>query len=455
MSLRHYLGAWGSLLGRYKEVFAFHWKHRKDKPRDFFTANEAEFLPAALAIQEKPISPTLRLIAWVLLLFALFAFLWALLGRMDIIVHAEGKVVLTERTKSIASVETARLTELYVSDGQTVKAGDLLFKLDTRIAEADHEKAQNEWEQAVLIIARNEALLEALDSGRAPRLKSRAAINEAELTTVEEDDWQTAQLHVMAQYQNINAQLRALDDGLRMQNRMLPIAKEQERRYRTLAQSRDVAQDAWQEKVQAVFSIEAKVADTQNQRSVLMTQTRQEAIGEIAQARRSADIFMQETVRAAASSSLLSVTSPVDGTVQQLQIHTIGGVVPAAQPLMQIVPSQGPVEVEAFMENKDIGFIHEGQTVAIKVQTFEFTKYGTVPARVLSISRDAIQEEKRGLLYVVRIALEKDTLRVNGREVPITPGMVVTADIKTGNRRVIDYVLGPLLQYSDESFKER
>ena len=139
----------------------------------------------------------------------------------------------------------------------------------------------------------------------------------------------------------------------------------------------------------------------------------------------------------------------------KLTVHTLGGVVPAAQPIMQIVPRDGPVEVEAFMENKDKGFVRVGQSVAVKVDTFNYTKYGTLPGRVTHISQDAIPDEKRGLLYAVKIALDKTSLDVEGQDTPVTPGMAINAEIKTGSRRIIEYVLSPLIRHTHEAMSER
>jgi hemolysin D len=152
---------------------------------------------------------------------------------------------------------------------------------------------------------------------------------------------------------------------------------------------------------------------------------------------------------------LTQLTAPVDGTVQQLAVHTVGGVVTEAQPLMVIVPKDNPLQVEVYLENKDIGFVKAGLAAEVKVEAFPYTKYGTLQGKVLHISNDAINDEKRGLIYLARIQLEKATMRLEEREVSLTPGMAVTVEIKTGNRRVIEYVLSPLLQYSSESFKER
>ena len=180
-----------------------------------------------------------------------------------------------------------------------------------------------------------------------------------------------------------------------------------------------------------------------------------QALDQIAEARRIASASAQEARRAASTSRLLTLRAPVDGTVQQLAVHTLGGVVPAAQPIMQIVPSQGPLEVEAFIENKDKGFVRPGQSAAVKVDTFEYTKYGTLPGKVTHVSQDAIPDEKRGLIYAVKVLLDETTLDVQGVPTPITPGMAVSVEIKTGDRRVIEYVMSPLIRHTREAMRER
>ena len=120
-----------------------------------------------------------------------------------------------------------------------------------------------------------------------------------------------------------------------------------------------------------------------------------------------------------------------------------------------IVPRDGPIEVEALLPNKDIGFVRQGQEVAVKVETFSFTKYGTLKGEVIQVSSDAIQDEKLGLVFSIRVRLAEDSLMVEGNTVKLSPGMAVTVEIKTAKRRLIEYFLGPLLRYSDESLRER
>jgi hemolysin D len=152
---------------------------------------------------------------------------------------------------------------------------------------------------------------------------------------------------------------------------------------------------------------------------------------------------------------LQHLRSPVDGVVQQLQIHTIGGVVTPAQPLMSIVPKNAPLEIEVMVLNKDKGFVEARQRAEIKVEAFPFTKYGTIDGTVTQLSGDAIQDEKLGLVYAARVSMDRTTMRVKDRTVKLTPGMAATIEIKTGKRRIIEFLMTPLLRYRDESLRER
>jgi hemolysin D len=163
----------------------------------------------------------------------------------------------------------------------------------------------------------------------------------------------------------------------------------------------------------------------------------------------------QEATKASQRAGLQRLTAPIDGVVQQLGVHTVGGVVTPAQQLLIVVPQDHPVEVEAQVENKDVGFVQEGQPVEIKVETFQFTLYGTIPGHVLTVSDDAAPLEKIGLVYPTRVSMDRSTIQVDGKEVNLSPGMAVTVEIKTGQRRIIEYLLSPLLKSMKESLRER
>jgi hemolysin D len=163
----------------------------------------------------------------------------------------------------------------------------------------------------------------------------------------------------------------------------------------------------------------------------------------------------QELVKANALSRRQRLASPVSGIVHQVAVHTIGGVVKPAEPLMWIVPDDTELEVDAWINNRDIGFVKADDAVEVKVETFPFTKYGTLPGRLADISRDAVSDEAHGLVYKARILLERETIGVDGHQVKLEPGMAVTAEIRTGNRRLVEFLMSPLLRYRDEFARER
>jgi hemolysin D len=154
-------------------------------------------------------------------------------------------------------------------------------------------------------------------------------------------------------------------------------------------------------------------------------------------------------------SQLMQLRAPVDGTVQQLSIHTVGGVVTPAQELLAVVPSTESLEVEATVLNKDIGFVRAGQRATVKIESFPYTRYGYLEGIVESVSHDAAQDENLGLVFQARVRLSKASLLIDDVTVALTPGMALSVEIKTGTRRVIDYVLSPLRQHQTESMRER
>jgi hemolysin D len=200
---------------------------------------------------------------------------------------------------------------------------------------------------------------------------------------------------------------------------------------------------------------QAALAEAEKNYRALVSEFQQSKQTELSTAETKAASLAQEVVKAGQRTDLLKLVSPIDGVVQQLAVHTLGGVVTPAQQLMMVVPQDHPIEVEAQVENKDVGFVKEGQLVEIKVETFPFTLYGTISGKVLSVSDDAASVEKVGLIYPTRVSMERATMEVEGKQVNLSPGMAVTVEIKTGQRRVIEFLLSPLLKSVKESLRER
>lgn len=165
--------------------------------------------------------------------------------------------------------------------------------------------------------------------------------------------------------------------------------------------------------------------------------------------------YQQELVKYREALKRTVVKAPLSGYVQQLVYHTKGGIVETAKPIMNIVPENYKLEAQVMILNKDIGFVRPEQDVEIKIDSFPFTKYGTLKGKVRNISGDAVQDEKLGLVFNARLTLFDNKIKADGQIIRLKPGMSVTAEIKTGKRRVIEYLLSPVMKYLNESMRER
>ncbi len=434
-----------------------------------------EFVPAALEIQDKPPSPLGRKIAYTLILMFIIAIVWACLGHINIVAVAEGKIIPSGRIKQIQPLDKGIVKTIYVSEGQAVKAGDPLVELDQTFTSADHLKLQREQEYLNNTLMREQHFVQLLDDATSSHRFS--------LTIANPIDQQAQQNLLQQQWQDYQARLAALnsqrDSRLAEQqvNRALinklkgtlPLISKRvgalktlmdknlgaEAQYLELEQERvEQQQDLAAEKARAQ-QIKASLQEITHQIQSLTSEQRLQALQRIDQTQQQLIAIEQELNKANALNNKQLITAPVNGRVQQLEIHTVGGIVTPAQLLMNIVPEQAHLEVEATLENKDIGFVSVGHIAEIKVNTFPFTKYGIVDAEVIDITADAIETETQGLVYTMRLKMQASELYVENKWVDLLPGMLVSAEVKTGSRRIIEYFLAPLLRYKQESIRER
>jgi hemolysin D len=468
-------GALGDLLNRYGAVWRHAWRERVQLEPQPRLPHEAQFLPAALELQETPVSPAPRVALWLLMAFALIAVLWALIGHMDVVAVAHGKIVPNDRTKVIQPLEAAVVKAIHVIDGQTVRAGEVLVELDTTSTAADKTRIGNDHLTARLQAARARALLAAIASGKPAVLPEVAEVDrmrlahEQRVLEGQHAEFQARLARIEADIAQREAELRSTHEIVRKLEQTVPIARQRAQDFKDLVDQNFISKHGYLEKEQIRIEQEADLAtqrsrlreltaaleEARSQRKALVAETRRLALDTLNEAEQKATSHGQELVKARSRDQFMTLTAPVDGTVQQLAIHTVGGVVTPAQPLMMIVPKDNPIEVEAFVDNKDIGFVNPGQSAVVKVETFPFTRYGTIEAAVTSVSSDAVNDEKRGLIFPARVHLARATIPVENKTVNLSPGMAVTVEIKTSKRRVIEYFLSPLLQYKDESLRER
>lgn len=468
--------ALGDLYQRYRQIFSLAWQHRAEMEPPARLQHELEFLPATLSLQETPVHPAPRVTMWLIVIFSLLALIWSILGHVDVVATATGKVVPNSRSKLIQPLEAASVQAIHVNDGQSVQFGELLIELDSTTSEADIERLRHEHLSAYLEMIRFQALLEAQESGAQPQVDELSVVIDEERLR-DELEWVSGLFHSYeARIDQLDAiigrreaELRATRALLVKLQSILPITRQRESDYHELLGKNHVSRHQYLElksslieqendivsQNERLHEIEALMLEAEQEKNRFIKDSRRDWLDKFNDAKRRSLSLSQELIKSENRNKYMSLTSPVDGFVQQLSVHTVGGVVTPAETLMVIVPKDSDVEIEALLPNKDIGFVHPGQEVEVKFETFSFTRYGTIRGKIFSVSSDAIQDEKLGLVFSVRIKLEKDNIVVNGTPVRLSPGMASTVEIKTDRRRLIDYFLSPLKRYADESLRER
>ena len=418
-------------------------------------SHELEFLPAALEIQESPPSPTGRAISLSIVALFTVTVVWACVGEIDIVAVAQGKIVPSDRTKVVQPLEIGTVRSIRVKEGQVVSKGDVLVELDSTTTEADEKRIEHEILLARMEKARAGALVAAIDA------ENESATVDAEWPDGDQasDVLITQQQLLQGQWKEYRSRLRAMTNDQRRRTaelagtgeilkkleNTLPLVTERAESMRSLSEKKLVSRSNYLELEQQRIEQAQDLAAQKKKKMELEAAIAQ--IDEERKAERNMTGLQQELVKARQRNHLQQLTAPVDGVVQQLAVHTIGGVVTPAQQLMVIVPNGEGIEVEAVFRNKDIGFVREGQQAEVKVDAFPYTKYGVINAELLNVSNDAVPDENLGLIYTARVLLKKSAIRVEEKLINLSPGMA--------ERRLIEYIFSPLMQYVSESVRER
>lgn len=434
-------------------------ERRKNQPR----STDTTFLPAALEVIETPVSPTGRITAWVFMVGMVLTIAWLVIGRVDVVASAQGKLIPSGSVKIVQSAGTGVVRAIHVHDGDRVKKGQLLVELDTTLSGADLQQARKGLMAAELDVARNRAIADALsglglhftppegtpiDVAATQRRLIAAQVGSITATTaslaaarssaLSEADAARAQRDKLDETvpildHEVEAMLRLDAKGYAPGLRLLEL----QRQRRGEAGDRDVAAAQQARGQSDALKLGRQIDQTREE-------ARRVALADLAKAEGEAILRREEVTKATRRSGLQTLRAPASGTIQQLALHTVGGVVEAARTLMVIVPGDGGLEVEARVLNKEAGFVHEGQPVTVKIEAFPFTRYGSIPGTVVSISRDAVPDPKLGATYVAQIRLSRPDLIIDGKRTPLASGLGVVADIRTGSRRIISYLLSPV-----------
>ena len=433
---------------------------------------EQAFLPAALEIQQTPPSPLGRVIMWVILLFFVLTFIWAWFGKIDIVATATGQLMPVGKSKIIQPLESGTIQKIHVKDGDLVAKGDLLVTLDATTNQAEVSKLTEQFEQFAFDIERIQLTLNYIHPDKLNSLitlpdsldTSQQLLFQQQVMQFREKMAELSamqQQYVTEKNASEDAQLKLQQTLPIVQQRLEAIEKMYQKSYASeeqlLAIKQDVIVQTQDLKIEGhnIRRSQALLQQVQSQKSALVSQTQQNLLQQLVDTQRQKKSLEQELVKAKQSQHYRVLKSPIDGEVQQLVLNTIGGVVTPAQELMVIVPNDQTIEVIADLLNKDIGFVTEEQKAEVKIDTFNFTKYGTIDAQVVNISDDAVEHPDLGWVYAMKLAILKNNVRVKNELVKLSPGMQVTVEVKTGKRRIIEYLLTPLLRYQNESIRER
>ncbi|MGA6964123.1 MAG: HlyD family type I secretion periplasmic adaptor subunit, partial [Xanthobacteraceae bacterium] len=440
--------------------------------------------------------PTGRAIGVTIIALFCLALGWAAFGKIDIVASAPGKIIASGRTKTIQPFETGVVRAIHVRDGMAVKAGDRLIELDPTMNLAERNHIQSDLTAAQLDIARLTAALSEGDDpvanfhppeGASPELiamhrrflisqmaehrakvaaldKQRAQKEAERSTTAATVTKLEATIPVVQQRADIRGALYNREFGSKLQY------------LETLQLLIEQQQDLGVQKSKLQES-EAAVAALVETRAQTVAEFRRTLLDELNKAEAKAAGLVHDMAKAEQRARFQTLTAPVDGVVQQLAVHTVGGVVTPAQALLVLVPQESQLEIEAMVSNRDIGFVHPGQEAEIKVDTFTFTRYGLLYGKVLSVSQDAITKDKpqdkqndkgvagadnqssepkgQEMSYAARISLDRTQMQIDDNLVNLGMGMAVTVEVKTGERSVLSYLLSPILKYKHEMLRER
>ena len=435
-----------------------------------------EFLPAAEEIVETPAAPFGAVVIWLTTILLALALAWAYLGQIDIVAVGNGRVSTEGSVKIVQSASYGVVKRITAQEGQRVYKGDVLVELDKTTAEKELASVA----QSLNIARAERDILRrlAMGSGADDIINSAGVSDETKAVLREFTASQLALVGAkeqalkgsIASHQRqlqFNQQTKAQLEGeaQKLKDRQAKVKQKLEsanaiERIRlqneldTLEQRITTANSAATSQGQQVLQSQLTLAQAQSQSQVSLAETNSSISGQvITQEQRIAELE-NNLAKAKRALEQTTITAPVDGTILALNTRTIGGVVIVAERIAQIVPDNDLLYVDVTLDNQDVGFVRVGQRVVVKVATYPFQRYGYLEGTVENISPDAIQDEKKGLVYKAKVKLSGANSSKKNR-LKLLPGMSVSAEITTGKRRIIEFFLDPLMTHVDDSLKVR
>ena len=435
---------------------------------------ETEFLPAILEVTETPPSPTGRLVMWTILLLVVVALAWSILGHINEVAVAAGKVIPSGQIKTVQVKNKGIVKEINVEEGQLVQEGDVLVVLDPTTTTADYDSLKKRAAYYKLDIQRLTAELtqQPFTPEEDPDLDAHDLAAEMALYQSRTSDYRTQRQSRMDVIDQKLARLQATQASYEKYAEVLSIEQEKEARLIELSEQNAISQFQLLEQqsrtieyaknakaeLDSLNSIRAEIAEAQQNLANVDASYHKDIMTALVEAKKEYYTVTESIKKADEDSRMATIYAPISGRVYNLNIHTLGGIVTDAQPLMQIVPEDAKLEFEVYADNKDIGFIKVGQEAEVKVETFNFQKFGMYRAEVMEISADSVNEpadQQKHMKYKLLLDPTSNDISVYGQPAKLEVGMNVSAEIKIKEKRIIDFFLDPFRRYTSEALRER
>ena len=426
-----------------------------------------EFQPLLVEIEDRPLNPLGHIILWLIMGVLVIGMLWLYFGKIDVVVSARGKIVPSGEIKTLQPIETGVVSKILVKEGDYVTKNQILMQIDPTVTQTNLESKIKNLAVVNLEIKRLEALADNeafIPNENVPEdiIKEQTSLYTHQKELLQESQMQfnlrknqTASQLSSAKSESIRlkSMLEKEQDTAKRMKKVLDIIakKEYEETQKNII---NLSEQLFQSE-QKISEISHRLDEIEKEERVYIQKIMSEWFTTLVEKQKESRELESQINAIGFQNRQQQIKAPLNGYVGKLLVHTEGGVLTPAERLLTIVPEDAPLIIKATVLNQDIGFITNSMNASVKVDTFTFQKYGLIDAEVFFISNDAVEDEKMGPVYEIKLNPKKLSLEVDGKDRNIEPGMSVTVEIKTGKRRIIEFFIYPIIRYLDEGMSVR
>lgn len=428
-----------------------------------------EFQPLLVEIEDRPLNPLGHSILWLIFGVIFFGIMWLSFATIDIVVSARGKVMPTGEVKILQPIETGVISKILVKEGEHVEKDQVLMQIDPSVTQTSLASKDKD---LIVHILENERL-SALVENRKPNFTQYKHFDQAllaeqsDLYLHQRDSLNASQSQYAMKKSQAEAQYNSAKSDVQ---RLEGIFQKEQAHLKRMEKVLDIiARNDYEEAQKSAHNIHEQLnmahhkereskqhlKEVEHEAKVYVEQTISTWFNQLLDKKKELRALESEINAISFQNRQQQIKAPLSGYIGKLMVNTEGGVVTPAEKLISLVPDDAPLIVKATVLNQDIGFVTKEMSAAIKIDTFTFQKYGFIEGVVDSIGNDAIEDEKQGLIYEIKVIPTTTSLMVDGKEKRLEPGMNVTTEIKVGKRKIIEFFIYPIIQYMDEGLSVR